>query len=138
MMPFVPDLDFAGNRGRVRNLAAGPVDDLTVHVSCGSGGSGLRIDFDANLAVYDSGELSLSGAASCMRWTRSLHPSAEQALGRLELLLPEERLQVLEAWNNTDRALAQWNVPELFEQQAASTPMPWPRFSKIRRFVMRI
>lgn len=122
MMPFVQDLDFAGNRGRVRNLAAGPVDDLTIHVSCGSGGSGLRIDFDANPAVYDSGELS----AHRRRFLHALDALAasepEQALGRLELLLPEERLQVLEAWNNTDRALAQWNVPELFEQQAASTP----------------
>lgn len=122
IMPFAQDLSFAGSRGRVRNLAAGPVDDLTIHVSCGSGGSGLRIDFDANPAVYDAGELS----AHRRRFLHAMDALAAsepgQALGRLELLLPEERFQVLDGWNDTARELAGWSMPALFEQQAAGTP----------------
>ncbi|MBG9794155.1 diguanylate cyclase [Paenibacillus dendritiformis] len=122
IMPFIEELNFAGCRGSIRNLAAGPVDDLTIHVSCGSGGSGTRIDFDANPAVYDAGELS----AHRRRFLHALDKLAAsdpgQPIGRLELLLPEERLQVLERWNDTAHVLAQWSVPALFEEQAASTP----------------
>ncbi|MDU5141178.1 MAG: amino acid adenylation domain-containing protein [Paenibacillus dendritiformis] len=122
IMPFIEELNFAGCRGKVHNLAAGPVDDLTIHVYAGSGGSGPRIDFDANPAVYDAGELS----AHRRRFLHALDKLAAsepgQPIGRLELLLPEERLQVLERWNDTAHALAQWSVPALFEEQAASTP----------------
>ncbi|RRJ64969.1 non-ribosomal peptide synthetase [Paenibacillus oralis] len=122
IMPFIEELNFAGCRGKIRNLAAGPVDDLTIHVYCGSGGSGPRIDFDANPAVYDAGELSAHRRRFLHVLDKLAASDPRQPLGRLELLLPEERLQVLDEWNDTAHALMQWSVPALFEEQAASTP----------------
>ncbi|CAM5487221.1 hypothetical protein [Streptomyces avidinii] len=55
LRPFDTELDFGGIRGRVVSLASGPVDDLSVSAAAGPGG-GLRLDFDANPALYDEAE----------------------------------------------------------------------------------
>ncbi|CCH30006.1 condensation domain-containing protein [Actinosynnema sp. NPDC047251] len=53
VMPFDNDLRFDGHRGRMRNLAAGPVEDLAVGVRDFSDGSGLSVELDGNPALYD-------------------------------------------------------------------------------------
>ena len=51
----------------------------------------------------------------------------QQQVSRLPLLTPREREQLLVEWNDTaveyprDRC-----IHELFEEQVARTPMPWP------------
>ncbi|WP_030386650.1 condensation domain-containing protein [Streptomyces sp. NRRL S-241] len=55
LRPFETELDFGGIRGRVVSLASGPVDDLSVSAAAEPGG-GLRLDFDANPALYDEAE----------------------------------------------------------------------------------
>lgn len=45
-----------------------------------------------------------------------------QKIGRLNLLLENERLRVLESWNDTRKAEKQKSLPELFHDQAAKTP----------------
>ncbi|MGW6457457.1 condensation domain-containing protein, partial [Streptomyces sp. NPDC055078] len=52
LRPFDTELDFAGVPGQVVTLASGPVDDLSVSVVQCAGGR-LRLDFDANPALYD-------------------------------------------------------------------------------------
>lgn len=44
---------FAGARSEPHTLASGPVDDLTVHLHERADGTGPRIDFEANPALYD-------------------------------------------------------------------------------------
>jgi amino acid adenylation domain-containing protein len=46
----------------------------------------------------------------------------EIPVGRIDVLTGQERHQVLEAWNATDRLVAPRTLPELFEAQAARTP----------------
>ncbi|MBN3525209.1 amino acid adenylation domain-containing protein [Paenibacillus apiarius] len=122
VMPFVEELSFAGYRGRIRNLSAGPVDDLTINVYCNSDGSGLRIDFDANPAIYSASELMLH-QRRCLHLLDKIAAAAPgQPIGQLELLLPEERRQVLSDWNDTAHELPQTSVPGLFEEQVARTP----------------
>ena len=48
-------LHFGEHAATVHNLAAGPVDDLTVSVH--TEGTGLRFEFDANPDLYDEAEL---------------------------------------------------------------------------------
>ncbi|MEO3974465.1 condensation domain-containing protein [Streptomyces sp. CAU 1734] len=56
LRPFDTELDFAGTPGHVVTLASGPVDDLSVSAVRYADGR-LRLDFDANPALYDEGTL---------------------------------------------------------------------------------
>uniref|UniRef100_A0AAU2JK07 Condensation domain-containing protein n=1 Tax=Streptomyces sp. NBC_00049 TaxID=2903617 RepID=A0AAU2JK07_9ACTN len=55
LRPFETELDFGGTPGRIVSLASGPVDDLSVAASTGPDGR-LRLDFDANAALYEETE----------------------------------------------------------------------------------
>ncbi|MFH8570163.1 condensation domain-containing protein [Streptomyces sp. NPDC017993] len=57
VLPFDHGPDFAGAHSDAHNLSAGPVDDLTVHVYDRGDAAGLRIDHDANPALYGEREL---------------------------------------------------------------------------------
>jgi amino acid adenylation domain-containing protein len=46
----------------------------------------------------------------------------DQPIGRLEVLTPEERKQILGEWNETSRALPSTTLPALFEAQVQSNP----------------
>jgi nonribosomal peptide synthetase DhbF len=122
IMPFDYGLSFAGSRGYTRNLSAGPVDDLSINLYDRADGSGLRIDMDANPAVY--GENALAGHH--MRFIRFLQTIAKaapaQPIGRIELLLPEERNRIAYEWNSTGHPSTRSSVPEWVEEQAARTP----------------
>jgi len=113
-------LHFGEHAATVHNLAAGPVDDLTVSVH--TEGTGLRFEFDANPDLYDEAEL----AAHQDRFLRFLDrfARADEPVGRLELLSAQEREQVLREWNTgpagPDRRPA--TLPELFEDQVRRTP----------------
>ena len=48
--------------------------------------------------------------------------SSDRAIGKLDILAPEERRTILEDWNDTSRAVAATTLPELFAAQAARTP----------------
>lgn len=122
VMPFDYDLRFAGHRATTRNLSAGPVDDLSINVYHRSDGSGLQFDFDANPAIYGADEL----AAHQRRFLCFLDNLAStdpgQPVSQIDLLLPEERRQVLIEWNETAHDLPKTSAHELFEEQAARTP----------------
>ncbi|MGN8084377.1 AMP-binding protein, partial [Variovorax sp. 22077] len=45
-----------------------------------------------------------------------------QPIGRIEILAPEERQQILVGWNDTTHPVPEATLPALFEQQAAHTP----------------
>lgn len=55
LRPFETELVFGPIRGRVVSLASGPVDDLSVSAAADAGGR-LRLDFDANPALYEEAE----------------------------------------------------------------------------------
>ncbi|WP_110933222.1 amino acid adenylation domain-containing protein [Paenibacillus bouchesdurhonensis] len=122
IMPFDDDLNFAGARGTVHNLSAGPVDDLLIHVRHRSGDGGLRIDFDGNPGIYVPGEL----ANHQRRFLQLLEQFAVSDLQRpimeIDWLLAAERQQVLADWNQTAQEVCSISPAELFEQQAAATP----------------
>ncbi|GHF34910.1 dimodular nonribosomal peptide synthase [Kitasatospora xanthocidica] len=118
---FEGDLDLAGLPGTVRNLAAGPVDDLALNVSPGPDGA-LRLVIDADPARYDAATLT-GHRDGLLRYLDAL----------AELLLtaphtPIARIDLLDA-DGLRRATAgrteppaERTVPELFAAQAARTP----------------
>src|SRR5581483_8038679 len=85
-----------------------------------------REDGIAGELVYDADLYAPATAARLMAsFTRVLTALAADAgapLWRLALLAPDERRQVLTAWNATARALPATSVVGLFEAQAAARP----------------
>nr|WP_092071365.1 non-ribosomal peptide synthetase [Dendrosporobacter quercicolus]NSL49383.1 amino acid adenylation domain-containing protein [Dendrosporobacter quercicolus DSM 1736]SDM25304.1 nonribosomal peptide synthetase DhbF [Dendrosporobacter quercicolus] len=118
IMPFPYGLDFAGSKGITHKLTTGPVDDLAINVYDQSDGNGLRIDFEANPEIYSDEEL-LVHQRRFLQFLQSLAVAGhEQNIGKLDILLPEEREQVLVQWNQTAQALPPAGLTALFEWQA--------------------
>jgi hypothetical protein len=90
VMPFDYDLRFAGNRSTVHNLSNGPVDDLSIVVYDRADSKGVRIDFDANPALYNSEELT-KHQQRFLRLLETFVADPSQPISRLEFLAPDER-----------------------------------------------
>ena len=121
VMPFAYDLRFAGHRTTVHNLSNGPLEDLSIAVYDQSDSSGVRIDFDANPALYSIDELA-NHQQRFLRLLGTIAANPSQPIGRIELLAPEERRQLLLEWNATARDLPHVTLPELFEAQVERSP----------------
>ncbi|WP_127484463.1 amino acid adenylation domain-containing protein [Paenibacillus ehimensis] len=122
VMPFDYRLSFAGCPGIPHNLSAGPVDDLSIHVYDRSDGSGLRVDFDGNPAVYGAEELAAHQRRFLGWLGRLASADPGQPISQIDMLLPEEREQVLIGWNETAREWPEASTSAMVEAQVARTP----------------
>ncbi|MEV5241044.1 amino acid adenylation domain-containing protein [Streptomyces cinnamoneus] len=118
---FEGDLDFGGLPGTVRNLAAGPVDDLAVAVTPAPDG-GIRLGLDANPARYDA--VGLAGHEQGLRryldgLTALLLDDPQRPVGTIDLLTADE---IRRATAGRTEPAADTTLPELFAEQAARTP----------------
>ncbi|MUN36832.1 non-ribosomal peptide synthetase [Actinomadura litoris] len=94
-------------------LASGPVADLSI-VASGDpdGASGVRLDLEANPALYSPSEV----AAHAERLVRVLEAMAQEPdmpVGRVDVLGAAERERVVSAWNATALDVAPGSVPSL-------------------------
>ncbi|MGK5628531.1 condensation domain-containing protein, partial [Streptomyces sp. URMC 123] len=119
--PFEGELDFGGLRATVRNLAAGPVDDLAVTATPGPDGA-LRLAFDANPEHYTDACLARH-EEGLIRYldglTALLLENPAEPVGTLDLLTLR---QVHAATAGRDEPTVTRTLPELFAEQAARTP----------------
>ncbi|MEV5238637.1 condensation domain-containing protein [Streptomyces cinnamoneus] len=122
VMPFDYGLTFAGAPSEAHNLAAGPVEDLSVNVYDRADGSGLRIDFDANPARYDAAEVAAHQRRFLDLLTRLADGDPHRPLSQLPLATDEERACVLEEFNDTAVALPPTTLVGPVEARAARTP----------------
>ncbi|GAA2515988.1 hypothetical protein GCM10010423_04260 [Streptomyces levis] len=127
IMAFPYDLVFGTARATTHNLSIGPVHDLSVRFDGRAGDGTLRLDFDANPALYDDA----ANAAHQQRFVHLLENLAstdpDRPVGGLDLLLPGERDLVLPAPAPSTAAGEEAGtparaLPELFEAQAARRP----------------
>ncbi|MGE9751497.1 non-ribosomal peptide synthetase DhbF [Bacillus inaquosorum] len=121
LMPFDYGLDFAGARGTTHNLSAGPVDDLSINVYDRTNGSGLRIDVDANPEVYSESDIKLH-QQRILQLLQMASAGEDMLIGQMELLLPEEKKQVISEWNETAKPENLLSLQDMFEKQAVLTP----------------
>ncbi|WP_438445411.1 amino acid adenylation domain-containing protein [Gorillibacterium sp. sgz5001074] len=122
IMGFQTDLIFAGCRGKVHSLSAGPVDDLSIQVIDGGEGGAIRLHLDANPEVYTERELQ-NHKDRLVRLLGSLaEAEPSRPVGQLELLSSAERFRVLAEWNRTEQELPGAPVTRLFELAAARNP----------------
>ncbi|MGW4806846.1 amino acid adenylation domain-containing protein [Kitasatospora sp. NPDC004272] len=118
--PFDLDLDFAGSPGHTVNLAAGPVEDLSLSVAK-TPDHRLQLEFDANPRLYTEAELALHAH----RFTTLLERLAaepDRPLGELDLLAEQERADVLERWNATGHDVPPGTLVDRIADRAARTP----------------
>ncbi|MGA8942615.1 MAG: amino acid adenylation domain-containing protein [Thermoactinomyces sp.] len=121
ILPFDYSVNFSGYQATVHKLATGPVDDLSINIYDKNDGNGLRMDLEANPAIYDDGDLRLH-RDRFLAFLERVAAEGDQIVGQMELLLPEERLQVLVKWNDTHQTLPKISLPALFENQVAKSP----------------
>ena len=79
----------------------------------------LRLDYRPDL--FDRASVEAMGDR-LVRLLEAAVSSPDRAIGKLDILAPEERRTILEDWNDTSRAVAATTLPELFAAQAARTP----------------
>ncbi|MCY7829483.1 non-ribosomal peptide synthetase DhbF [Bacillus spizizenii] len=121
LMPFDYGLDFAGAQGTTHNLSAGPVDDLSINVYDRTDGSGLRIDVDANPEVYSESDIKLH-QQRILQLLQTASAGEDMLIGQMELLLPEEKKQVISEWNKTAKSEKLLSLQDMFKKQAILTP----------------
>ncbi|AXM89914.1 non-ribosomal peptide synthetase [Anoxybacillus ayderensis G10] len=122
IMPFDYGLHFDGYQGITHNLSAGPVDDLAINVYDRTDGNGLRIDFDANPEIYQADDLAIHQSRFLQILEMLTVLQEDVTIGSVELLLEQERRQVLEIWNETARHHSEASFLQLFEKQAQQHP----------------
>ena len=121
LMSFEYDVRFAGHRVTAHNISNGPVDDLMIAVYDRRDQRSVRVDFDANSDLYSPDDL----ARHQQRFVTLLETvvaDPDRPIGRIEILTPDERHQLLVDWNQTTREVPATTLPVLFEQQVARTP----------------
>ncbi|MBB4006448.1 non-ribosomal peptide synthetase [Allorhizobium taibaishanense] len=119
--PFDYDLRFAGHPTTAHNLSNGTMGDFTIFAYDRGNDGDMRIDFDANPALYTLEELADHEA----RFTRLLEAvlaDPSRPLSDISLLSDWERQEILIDWNDTAHKLPEKTWPELFRLQAARTP----------------
>jgi enterobactin synthetase component F len=116
--PFDYELTFDGVRATPHNLSNAHMEDLTVFIYDRMDGSGLRIDFDANPALYHKAELD-AHQRRLRRLIESATMNPDAHLGDVDILDPGERACVTRDWNDTADPET---IPALFARQARRTP----------------
>ncbi|WP_338930732.1 amino acid adenylation domain-containing protein [Streptomyces netropsis] len=118
---FEGDLEFGGLPGKVRNLAAGPVDDLALAITPAPDGS-VGFGLDGNAARYDGP--SLAGHEHGLRryldaLTALLLDDPQRPVGGIDLL---DEAEIHRATAGRTEGSVRRTLPELFAEQAARTP----------------
>ncbi|MFT3855490.1 MAG: amino acid adenylation domain-containing protein [Ilumatobacteraceae bacterium] len=119
IMPFELRRHFGSVPGRLRNLANGPVDDLTVDIATRDHAGGLDVDIDANPALYSADEV----AGHLARLVHLLAGAPlDVPVGDVDALPPAERRLVLDTWNDTAHPVPDVALAGLLEAAFARWP----------------
>ncbi len=127
LVPFTLEVTFEGVgspvSGVVRNLTAGPVEDLTVGLRGAPGrGNAVALELDANPALYHPKEVDLH-LQRLAAWIETYAAApVDAAIEDLPLLTHEERDLVVNRFNATGVDRRSATLAERFVDQASCTP----------------
>ncbi|WP_190126758.1 non-ribosomal peptide synthetase, partial [Streptomyces inusitatus] len=111
-------LDFAGSPGTVHNVAAGPVDDLTLGLYHDAESGRIRFEFDGNPRAYDAGTLAARSAEFALFLTGAAAAGPEAPAARIDLLPADTRRALIHDSNDTAHPLEGRGVVESFADRA--------------------
>jgi len=120
LVPFRHDLRFGEHTATAHHLTGGVVEDLSITVRPGAGGTGLHIDFDANPALYTEAELTDHQERFLLLLNQLTDAEAGLPLGRTTLLRSGEHPSYTSATSAPPAPDA--TLPTRFQAQAARTP----------------
>ncbi|GII00795.1 amino acid adenylation domain-containing protein [Planobispora takensis] len=103
--PFGADVKFAGASAAVRNLAAGPVDDLAVALLLD--GDRLTLELDGNAALYSREDLAVHARRLARFLTSLALTPPDTPIGRLSLLTEDDEAALPPGSRFTDSPLAE-------------------------------
>ncbi|MFF4094242.1 amino acid adenylation domain-containing protein [Streptomyces sp. NPDC001834] len=97
--------------------------NLTLSMTPGRSGvpSGLTGYLEYATDLFDRGTAEAL-AGRLLRVLEEVSADPERAIGDIDLFAPDERVRILDEWNDTTRALPEGTIPDLFESQTARTP----------------
>ena len=116
-----PSLEFAGLKLRPIHLDGGTAKfDLTLDLAEGPEGLKGWLEYSSDLFEAETIERLVTNFQTLLG---DVVQRPERSISELELLAPEERMQVIEDWNRTERVYEGAPcIHKLFEAQAARTP----------------
>ncbi|MFD0185305.1 amino acid adenylation domain-containing protein, partial [Streptomyces sp. NPDC127133] len=121
VMAFEQETRFGACTAVRRQLANGPIADLTVNVYRTPGTAKTELEFCGNRELYTADDLTRHQERFCAFLDRAA-ARPDLPVAALDLLTDTERDTVLREWNGTARERTAATLPELFEAQAARTP----------------
>ncbi|MFF8805416.1 amino acid adenylation domain-containing protein [Streptomyces omiyaensis] len=119
---FDDALDFAGAPGTVHNVAAGPVDDLTLAVRHDTAAGRIAFELDANPRAYDAEGLDARCAEFVHFLTEAAGASPDTPLGRPDLLDAGALRALAERAAATGRAIPPGTVVDAFAARVREHP----------------
>ncbi|WGD28921.1 amino acid adenylation domain-containing protein [Ancylobacter sp. WKF20] len=118
LLPFDEKPRFAGLESRLEVLSTGPVEDITFTFRL-HGTDGLRLEVDANPALYDAAEV----AAHAARLAQFIAAaSAADTFEAVPTATPEEAHWALVTLNATDHPVPDTTLAALIEARMRETP----------------
>ncbi|WP_328546089.1 non-ribosomal peptide synthetase [Streptomyces platensis] len=120
LMPFDNEPHFAGHPTTFHHLSGGPVEDLSLTVRRGSGGSGLHLAFAANPALYTEEQLADHHERFLLLLNQFAEADAELTVAGTRLLRPGEDPSYASTVSAPPAPDA--TLPARFEAQATRTP----------------
>ncbi|MFH8626589.1 amino acid adenylation domain-containing protein [Streptomyces vietnamensis] len=122
VMAFAGELAFGDSPARVHALSTGPVNDLKINFyGAATARGGIRVEFDADPALYDAREVE-SHQDRLVRVLERIASDPTERVGDVEVLDVVERERVLVGWNGEVRDVRAVSLPVLFAEQVARTP----------------
>ncbi|PWW67081.1 non-ribosomal peptide synthetase [Actinokineospora spheciospongiae] len=104
-------LDFAGSTGVMRNVAGGPPEDMGLSV-LPTGDGGLLLGFEVDARTHDQAGVDRRLDALRALITALTDPAAP-AVGRVDLVAPEDRAHLLAEWRTAPAPGTPLDVPAL-------------------------
>ncbi|WP_228803714.1 amino acid adenylation domain-containing protein [Nocardia higoensis] len=120
IMLFNNELRFGSLVGELHVLSTGPVEDLSVNVYDGEGGT--HLDFEANRLLYAEREVTAHHERFLDYLARFLTAERDATVRGLQAITASERDLVVRAWNDTEVAVPEATLASLFADRAARCP----------------
>ncbi|WP_245649526.1 non-ribosomal peptide synthetase [Nocardia shimofusensis] len=120
IMLFNNELRFGSLAGELHVLSTGPVEDLSVNIYNGEGGT--HLDFEANRLLYAEREVTAHHERFLDYLARFLTAARDATVRELQAITAGERDLVVRAWNDTEVAVPEATLVSLFTECAARCP----------------